>query len=222
MHAARVERLNRAPQFGQSNEVELVSLVETQIWVRGPEQYRVDAPVPSLAVVEVAIDRVVGARLVPPHAIIRVHLRLDVRRLRPSQLGHLVHLASLRRDPGRGARGSLPSTQTLEPLGVVLARRGRWKECVARALPRILRPEWQRRWIERRRGRRRRAGKEAIRPWIAKRTDALVERQHEAIRSIEAGAVGGREEAAVEIVAVAHVEDVVPPPLPVSREEDRR
>ena len=119
-HAAAMEVRDHAAHALESpghvlEHVELVAIVDAEVRVRRPDQYRVDATVAALEVVEVAVDRVATGARVVERAIMDHHLRLDERRLRPGERGVGVPRAVM---AGADAPLVAPVDDVAQPLGV--------------------------------------------------------------------------------------------------------
>ena len=89
-HSALVKVGDHLPHAGdatrhRANHVVLIAIVDAHIRICGPDQYRVDAAVAFLEIVEIAIDRIFARDRIVEIAILDHHLRLDEARLRPRQ-----------------------------------------------------------------------------------------------------------------------------------------
>src|SRR6185369_8559389 len=72
------------------NHVVLIAIVDAHVGIRWPDKYRVNAAVPLLKIVEVAVNGVLAGNGIVEEAILHHHLWLYETGLSPLQLWHLV------------------------------------------------------------------------------------------------------------------------------------
>ena len=114
-HDAHFDASNAAGQ--RPDHVILVAIIDTKLREGGPQQYRIDTPVPLPHVVKVLVHRVVQCFRIVEEEVVRVYLWLYVRGLGPLQ-----------------SRSLCPRTpMTLSQIQVVLRNKGVSTEIVQAA-----------------------------------------------------------------------------------------